>query len=414
MDFPQPTKTKLRSFTINGFDVKFFVKSLNVHETVCKPYLTAQVVIDDMDNIINKLKLVGGEEVYFSFYGNEFRSYSAKLNVLKISDATQALNLRHMIYTIELIGKAYFNDRVNLVQQAFKGLTGTDAIQKLHGQYVGGDAPLSILASSFGLLTKNNAYTVKATKPFKAIDDIRKTLNFAQYKTGNNLYYRDRDQYVLAPLEQLFSQLSPQESFIQKSTWGATLSDYALAYRAIMEAKLDVHGNPSGIGELASVANQAKTVFDLNLMRVVNKKFPTQISPGKVVGNALVNLIGSILQGKTNGGEPNYHVMDSDQRSKETDTSEKTERERLYAATAKAGPRLNIKVPIQGGVNCTVGKGIYATLQPPIGDADLSNLSPNYYKGNWLVIDLTHSLKLDSSTLYNGTTMLKCIRGGIG
>lgn len=414
MALPQPTKTQMRSFTISGVDIRLFVKNLEIHESVCKPYITASAVIDDQNNLINKLRLVGGEPVNISFTGNESRSYSARLHVLKVSNAKQSVNLRHMVYTIELIGKAYFNDRVNLVQQAFKGVTGTDAINTIHNQYVGGDAPFSILNGSIGLLSKNNSYTVKATKPFKAIDDIRKTLNFSGYKTGNSLYYRDRDQYVLAPLEQLFAQLSPQEIFIQKNTWGSSLKDYYDAYRSIMESKMDIHGNQSGIGELASVANQGKTVFDLNVMKIVNQVFPQAVNPGVVVGNALVNLIGTILQGKTNGGEPNYHVMDTDQRAKETDTSEKTERERLYAATAKAGPRLNIKVPIQGGVNCTVGKGIYASLVPPVGESEFVNMTPNYYKGMWLVIDLMHSLSLDSTNLYNATTTLKCIRGGIG
>jgi hypothetical protein len=413
MSLPQPAKTRLRSFIINNVQIRELIKSLSVYETVCKPYLTATVVIRDKENLINNMRLIGGEEVTFSFDGNERRIYSAKLYILSISKAQFQPNLRYLEYTVQLIGKAYFNDRVNLIQQSFKGLTGTDAIKILHDSYVGGDAPLSVLAGSFGLLARDNPYIVQSAKPFKAIDDVRRTLNFANYKTGNSLYYRDRDQYVLAPLELLFERVSNvQASFVQRATWGYDIHDYVRAYFSVMKAELDVHGTQSAIGELASVANQGKTVFDLNLMRTVQTVLQQQVSPGKVVGTALVNLVGDILKGKTNGGEPNFQVMDTYNRSVETDTSSKTERERLYATTAKSGPRVNVQVPIQGGAECTVGKGINLQLQPPVGDID-SN-TRNLYKGNWLVIDLTHNLTFESDKLYQGTTTMKCIRGGVG
>lgn len=410
MALPQPTKTRIRACTINGINVVQHVNSISVFESVCKPYITATMEMLDKDNIINKLRLVGGEQVYFAFDGNFRRIYEMTLFILSISEITPNPSLRSANYKIELIGRSYFNDRVNLVQQSFKGVTGTDAINIIHNSYVGGDAPFSILSPSLGLLSKDNPYNVQSTKPFKAIDDIRRTLNFARYSTGNSLYYRAYDNYVLAPLEQLFDQLTPQDSFIQKSTWGRGLSDYVLGEKSIMDMKLDVHWDKKGVGELASVANQGKVVFDLNLMKEVVNILPKTVSPGKVVGTALVQLLGNAFQGKTNGGEPNFQVMDTYQRRQEADTSAKTERERLYAATAKSGPRIKVKVPIQGGVNCTVGRGVYLDLVPPTGDDN--SVRPNLYKGNWLVIDLTHEVK-NYGEVYEATTTMNCIRGGV-
>lgn len=413
MPLPQPTKTRIIYCNISGADITVHVRSIKVFETVCKPYITATLEILDKNNVINNLQLVGSEPVNFAFYGNQNRIYEAQLRVLSVKSETSAQNLRSLPYTIECIGQAYFNDRVNLVQQSFQGITATDAIQKIHGQYVGGDAPLSILTSSLGLLTNELPYIVNSIKPFKAIDDIRANMNFAQYSTGNSLYYRNRDQYVLTALEHLFARLSPQQEFIQSETWGIDINNYALAERSILAAKAEMdstgaEGNRGHVGDLASSLVQSKTVFDMReLVRTVNT-FATSISSGQVVGTPLGDMVSSILKGKILGGEPNHQLFNSFMSTFESTAAAKTERERLYSATAKGGPRMTVKVPIQSGSEVTVGQGVKLNLVPPLGDL---KSGINLISGNWLTIDICHEV-VQSATGYTGTSTIRCIRGG--
>ena len=65
MAIVQSTKCALRVCKIEGADVRAHTQSIFVYETMCKPYLTATITINDNANIINNLQLRGGERVSF-------------------------------------------------------------------------------------------------------------------------------------------------------------------------------------------------------------------------------------------------------------------------------------------------------------------------------------------------------------
>jgi hypothetical protein len=414
MSFPQPTKSRVKSLYINNVDFTAHVNQLRVYETIQKPYITAKVTVIDNNNVLDNMGLVGGEPVDFSFDGGEAsQSYDANLHVLKIKGQKSNESLRAQIYDIECIGPSYFNDKKNLVQQAFKFIPGTQAIQSIHSQYVGTDAPLRILAQSIGPLSLQS-YIVSAQKPFKAINDIKKRLNFAGFQTGNCLYFRDAQSYVLAPLEALFANLNAQQTFYQEATWGKNWFDVVRAQNAIISAVADCDYNDSGRSSMTDIADkvsQEKKVFDFRIKDLAVNKAAGIPGIGAVVGSALSIGAAILGGGGSHGGRPNYSVMDSAHLPAQQDPSAKSEAEQLYSALVKNGPGITVKVPIQSGIQCTVGKGADLKLLPPVGD--VNEIGPNMASGMYLITDLMHYLCSDDRQM-TGVTIFQAARGGLG
>lgn len=152
-------------------------------------------------------------------------------------------------------------------------------------------------------------------------------------------------------------------------------------------------------------------MFDLLTNKLVYNVKAAQVLAGKVAGTPATAFLGSIASGMAggHGGQQNYYAVDSSKIPVEN--TRQTEREKLYQALVKNGPQQTIKVPIQSGAKCTVGKGIYAKLIPPVGDLTGEQLGPQQAGGLMLVVDLMHELMLDDSQM-SGTTTMRGVKGG--
>jgi hypothetical protein len=359
------------------------VNELRVYETIHKPYHTAKMVIIDNNNIMDNIGLHGGESCSFVFDGGNDEVYENELHVFSVHGERSNQSLRAQIYDVHLIGAEYFNDKKSLVQQSFKNIPCTAAISQIHNKFIG--SGLRVLTSSNGPIAKES-YIVSAVKPFKAISDLRRRCVYGG--GGNTLYYKDNQSCVLTPLKTLQSQLSAMETFYQKNTWGKNYFDIQIV-QAIIAISAQVDESKGGRGSVDGVAetqNQGKSVFDLQTKKEVT--------------------------GKRGGGLPNNQTMDGNDQPKSTDQSSKTESERSESAEFRNGPMVTVKVPIQTGIHCTVGKGIYLNILPPIGDMDDIDANGNpSMSGLYMVVELCHELKLDDRQM-NGTTVMQAALGG--
>lgn len=410
--FIQPTKCFVQSFTINGQELCKHVHAVQIYETLCKPYITARAVFIDTNNIMNTLKIVGGEPVTVTINSSR-GTYSADLHILSVKGNESAQNLRAQSYAIDLIGREYFGDRTNMVQHSFKGITGTNIIQKLHSMFMSG--PINIPVPSIGLFGQFNPYVISSVKPFKAINDIRKMLAFAQYQSGATMYYRDANGINLTPMEHLFQAMDSTQTFIQKATWGASLSDLSASENAVISAIASIDENSTGrlgVQDISSRAVAERRVNDMLTHKSVFNIAAKFISdPGPLIGVPGVQLIGNILNSIAggHGGEHNFYFNDSTKIPNESVRS--TDRDKLYQATIKNGPQWMIKVPIQSGLKVTVGKGIYAKLLPPVGDATSPVYAPEQTGGKMLVVDICHEVH-NNDKMMAGTTTMRCVKGG--
>lgn len=395
--------------SINGVDVKKHVNTLRLFETLSKPWLTGQLGVYDTNNILENMGLVGGEPISFTIETTR-SSRSETLHLLAVKGETSSQGLRGMQYTIELIGKQYFGDRANLVQQSFKGATATDIASKIAGQFMGG---LDVKVGSVGLIGKDNPYIVSSVKPLKAITDVMKLATFGAYDTGNVAHWADRDGVHMAPLEHLFKTIGVQERFFQEATWGKSWTDIARAEYAIIAASALV--NPEAGRASASLVsatnNQERKVLDTLTNKKLFDQMASKVAAGAAAGTGAGKYLGSLFSSAAggHGGSHNYYMNDS--ATIPNQSAHHTEKEKAYGAQVANGPQWTIKVPIQPGLRCVVGQGINCKLLPPIGDQTSSIIAAPQTGGDMLIIDAMHEIKLDDVEMA-GTSTFRTAKGG--
>jgi hypothetical protein len=390
----QPAKIWLVGLSIAGSDQTRHVMKLTVFETICKPYLTGTLTLQDDNNVINSLGLVGGEAVQFQFSGGTGLDYDQTLYILSMDGQPSNNNLRSVTYTIQLIGPEYFGDKANMIQKAFPGMTGTSIIQDIHSMFL--SSSIAIPVPSTGLLGEKNSWVASSPKPFKAINDVRKIVTFGGM-SGANVYYRDRYKANLVPVEYLF-QGSGGPRYVQRNTWGSDWRNIFGGYDAILAASTGINQGASrgGVRAIASASQGERKVTDIFSTK---KTFDDAIS-----GSGFSNLLSSITGG--HGGQQNFPSFDSTRIPKQNVRD--TGKERSYMAEIASRPQVTIRVPFQTGVASIAGGGCEINLIPPTGDLT-AGVSADRVSGSFMICDLMHEIVPGDKDV-QGTTTLRAVR----
>jgi len=389
---PGPTRATVLSCSIAGADFTARVLKLSVFETVCKIFITGTLVIRDDNNVINNLLLKGGEPIAFNFSAGDGLTYNMTLYLLKMQGEPMNNNLRSVKYTIDMIGSEYYGDRANMVQQSFSGQPGTAIAQSIFSRFLGGG--LNVPVPSTGIIGEKNNYVVSSTKPIKAINDIRKIITFGG-GCGASMFFRDRYKANLTQIEALFAQMGTQYSFEQRNTWGSDWHNVLGAYNAILAASTSVNEKQGrGGAQMSSMTGQAE--------RKVRDMFSTKKTFSDAIG-AASGAFSSVTGG--HGGLQNFPIFDATKIQKENVRD--TGKDAAYQSQIVDGPQITIKVPLQTGILCTVGKGVTISLIPPTGDY-YGGPSFERNNGNKLVADLCHTLEA-SEVGMTGTSTFRLV-----
>lgn len=388
---PGPTKAAVLSCSVAGADFTARVLKISIFETICKPYLTGTLVIRDDNNVINNLDLKGGEPCSFNVSAGDGLNYTMTLYLLKMQGEPMNNNLRSIKYTMDLIGPEYFGDRANMVQQSFNNMTGTAIAQAIQSRFLG--SSLVVPIASMGIFGEKNNHVVSSVKPFKAINDVRKLMSFGGSASGASVYYRDRYQVNLTKLEYLFSSMGSQYTFNQKNTWGSDWHNVLGAYDAVLAAStsLNKQQGAGGVQQIA-VANQFE--------RKVRDMFSTKKPYSDDISSGISSIMSAVTGG--HGGLQNFPIFDSTKLQKENVRN--TGAEAAYQAQIVDGPQVTIKVPLQTGILCTVGKGCTVNLIAPSGDYS-AGFSRDRTSGNKLVVDCCHTVEVSTQGMLGTTTM---------
>lgn len=399
----QPTICRVISCTINGADIVPLLRETNVHETICKPYLTGSLHLTDTANIIDSLGIQGGEPVSLVFDAPpQNKQYSTILYIHSIEGEQMLENSRAIQYTLNLIGPEFYHDLSNLVSTAHQNQTVSDAISQIWGQYVG--TPLQILSSTLGMIGQKSAFMTHNMKPFTAIEQLRKAAVFGSSNSGNSLLYRNADTAVFASLQDLLNgQGGFSDNFVQRTTWGIRFDD-PMIYNSIISsvALVDpkLRSGSFGTQNTAEAAVQGQQVFDLFKGVPVVNKIASQVMGGLSNFRAAA---GSL------GGSLNNQVTNSGIFDRATAPDTKTIAEKALSAATKDRPQVTITVPLQSGITVTVGNQANYQMLPPASTVTGPSAALNPLSGNYLVAHLTHKL----ITTYNkveGVTIMQSIK----
>jgi hypothetical protein len=399
MAYIQPGKGLIMDFTINGIELLPFVNVMRCFESVCKQYLTAQVILFDTDNLMPTLNIVAGMPCTLMMMAppNTVIYSPSNMKILKMKGEPAPGTLKFQVYTIDMVGIEYYQDRMNIVRNSF-ATQGTAAIAAIWGQYIG--TPFSVDSGSSGIIGSQGGQpaTKNGQKPFTAMYEIMKTLAGGQ---GNWLLYHDKDTARINQLETMLGS-AVQENFIQGETWGSTFNNLNI-YRSIVVAQLQAGRGDGGYtsgSQIAKMATQSLSVMDLGLGKILQTGMQNITS---AAGGALQGISGASSQ---YGGRDNRQTINTSGIAAAVSPIAKTISEGAFSAAVRNGPQIALKVPLQTGLNVTVGKQIHASLLPPsTGDAGLNGV---LLDRDWMVADLCHEIYQDDREL-NATTNMQCV-----
>jgi len=407
MQLTTPGQARIRQFTINGQDLTSYVRELSVFESIFTNHQSAEVIVYDTNNIVNNLRLQGGEPAKIAFDTTTGRVYEADLKVASINNENSTQGLRTQAFKINLIGQAFLANQTMRIQQAFQNIIGTAAIQNIHNRMNLTDGSLSVSASR-GFIGEREPYIVSNQRPHDAIQDIRTRLTHDRFRTGAYTYFRDNESYHLKPLEELFANLNPVEKFTHSATMGASYLDiFRQTHNIIgyMGSASFTNGGRFSVADLLRTGAGAR-VSTFNTLGAAyqqgQRRTPAQ---GTVAGTPIAP------QDTQTGTDRTFALFAHDPRLEQfSKLAEKSDAEQRYVNQIQNAFTCTIQVMIESGINCTVGKGVFAEIAQPIGDVRNPS-GVNLVGGNMLVVNLRHHIKMYDSNP-RATTIMELAKGG--
>ena len=404
------TSAAILSCNIKGAECRNITRVLKVRESICSEYIQCEMTLIDPYDIINNLQVTNGDPVSIAFNApvND-RVYQQNFLITDVKGRRSPENLRTIIYTVQAVGSEYYSDRQNVVQHATAPQeNGVSIAQQIWGKYF--ESSLSTPVPDCPFRTGDNSWTINMEKPFTALRKIRERMVFHSYKTGNSLLYRDYDKENLVPMQYLLDNLSAQEAFVQSTTWGKEWKSIFETEHAVIDAKIFTRPGVGAGGH--AVASQGKRVFNTfqgKLATPQQQIFATPAFSGSL--SSVASLARAVTKQGPLGAMPNIQIADGNRQNPSCDYTNKTEAERAYLEYVKGQPQYSIKVPLQLGINTTVGKGIFVKLVPPSGDLNTPQTTGQHGGLMW-VTDLVHEIENANKQVLGTTTYQTILKEG--
>lgn len=395
----QPTKARLIDLVIGGvswatrttvgtyqeLNASFHVKEFRCYEDICKPYFTAEVVIETLQNEYEPW-LFPTAEVRLTWEsprsdGGPTKIYDQRYRVFSYeSTPLDGGHMARMEHKVSLIGQEYYNDKHNVVIQNFHNLTGTAAATAVHNNYMADRGAMSATTST-GLIGQDSMkHQTINKKPIKAIQDILDRCIWSQYPSCAPTYFKDVDGYVIAPLQEIMETSAVLESFDHKTAAGGHLPNAFGGYNIIHHLRPVAPAGEATTGVRASEISglsKGTSFFDAKTknMIVSGADFGADAYLSKIPNSTSARQTLNEARKSYMGGQNMFHVIDEllQQRSVDKNGPGKfNSKQEAFLTAVTYAPKYWISVPGQTGLNVTCGKRIrisypfFGTLQTKV------------------------------------------------
>ena len=204
--------------TTNGSDTLDFVSSFisfDIYESIFAPGVIAYISILDAKNIVNEAKLAGGEKVSFAFKtpGGQDAEYKFVLNAIKDSEASAGQKSKS--YRLECVSQEAFDARSQYVSKKYDLMHFSEMVEDIFNNFIESKKNLEVEE------TKGTfRYVVPNTKPYQAIDLIRRRSISPENKSSSYVFFENRDGFYFKTIEKIFKEGSVVKEYVQNATIG--------------------------------------------------------------------------------------------------------------------------------------------------------------------------------------------------
>jgi hypothetical protein len=370
------------------------------------PYILAKLTIADMTQIQDALYEPGVPVsiVYSAGDSTILREFS--LVTLGNMGATKAENNRVGKTEISAISKCYFD--LQLEHNSFhQNLPASEVFRKLHKELVPGTNVN--VTKTRGLIGDREPFHLRGIKLGRAINTVRSRMTDEKYKSGAYVYYVDQNMnYNCKPIIELFetargpkfhqrvaghSFLREQDELafnifsMKQGTAGDSGADNAANYQSALRQR---GGGVNEGWDWASATYKPPASKDYDTASIA--------TPGKTAWRGDISSSPGTVNHKFN--------YDSNQKLSE-DFEVDIANKNLIKSLVMQGSTL-INVPLEGGLQSYVGKGVYLDIPVNAGDSDgMTSLTG----GQHLVIAQGEYIFQDKKG-FNGVAAIQTSSGG--
>ncbi len=380
----QPTSVIPKKFTIGSVPhidprtgkENFVVHQLRIYEDICKAYFTAQLIIEDQLNRTDPY-LMPAVQVDIAFQPPNRKTYSERFRIYSIESKPKENDLvAGMIITLNLIGEEYYNDTQNTVMENFKNETATSAASKIHNQFIAENGVLSV-TSSTGLIGQDeHPHQVLNMKPITAIHQLLDKAVSATWKTSAFTYFRNKDGYVIKPLEELLRTSPVVDYFIHKPASSTSLPDTLYGYNNIIHIRPMAPPSEQTAQGIRSVELDSllktSSFYDMQTgnyftaLNGIKKNVESFKALRSLAAQNISNIGAAFLKEavKTQyGARMIFNSINEDRQPRQIDKQGPAgynSAEEAFLAALAFTKKYWISVPIESGINVTIGKRINA------------------------------------------------------
>lgn len=218
--FYQPGDIYITEFFIVSprgyYDLSHAFVSAKVYESIFNPGIILIVNVLDTDDNIGTIKLLGDEQIKFTFQapGGVFADYT--LNVESIVDNIVMGSQKSKIYTLNCVSPEALHSKSSYIQKSYNMTIG-DMIKDIHTNFLKSTLPLNIEETK-----GTQKIIVPNLTAFHAIDMLRRRSVSDSNQSSTFAYWATYAGFNYKTIEGLFKQ-GPIKTFKQEDTVGASI-----------------------------------------------------------------------------------------------------------------------------------------------------------------------------------------------
>jgi len=174
--------------------INLMVIELNMYEDMFGPFMRMEVVINDSLGLIDKLPIVGDEELTFTYGNPNEQQFEQTFVVYKVAGRTNIKD-RAQVYTLHAISREGHKNSLEYVYKPFIDKKPHEIATDIYDNYLkSGDKMLRAIRT-------DNVYSkvTSGQNPVQVLNQLAKEAQ-GPYKASSYLFFENKDDFYFAPL----------------------------------------------------------------------------------------------------------------------------------------------------------------------------------------------------------------------
>jgi len=393
----QPGDVQVNSLKITSprgsLDLTKSFVTASVYESLMTPGIMASITVNDTDDQIGALKMVGDEMVEFDFGppGGTIASYKFSLNKPETTKPQGAMKSK--AYVLQCVSEEALHAKANIIQKSYKGKQISDIVKDIHKNYMKSSKKLEVEDTKGGqdILGQND-------KPFAFADMVRRRAVSSDNKSSSYVFFENRDGFQFVTIEKLFKGEVIKE-FKMENTVGHSINSVTdtniIGYEVPKTFSASTRIASGGLG-----ADTATFDYETNSYKV------KQVKPDKMTTGGKGDWNSDAFKAKFGSSPGQRYIHPYDNRLAQTYVPETTHNQVAFAGKLEQN---TIKLRVNGDTALQAGKLIKANI-PNFVSTTGNNTGESQIEGNFLITRLRHFIA-GAGEKPRYTCILECVKG---